>query len=94
MQIKKHLKNGKNVSMGFGFIEFDSTDTAANVCGDLQVITKWKLDLNLCVLIAFKPFTCSIFFPSTFFFVTLFLLSGNCLGRACSHLATLSCQER
>jgi len=38
IQIKKHLKNGKNVSMGFGFLEFDSVDTAANVCRDLQVI--------------------------------------------------------
>lgn len=36
-QIKKHLKNGKNVSMGFGFIEFDSVETAASACKDLQV---------------------------------------------------------
>lgn len=40
--MKKHLKNGKNVSMGFGFIEFDSMETATNVCRDLQVFT----DLN------------------------------------------------
>jgi RNA recognition motif-containing protein len=39
MQVKKHLKNGKNVSMGFGFIEFDSVETAINVCRDLQVLT-------------------------------------------------------
>lgn len=37
MQVKKHVKNGKNVSMGFGFVEFDSVDTATNVCKDLQV---------------------------------------------------------
>lgn len=37
MQVKKHLKNGKNVSMGFGFLEFDSVETAANICRDLQV---------------------------------------------------------
>lgn len=42
MQVKKHLKNGKNVSMGFGFIEFDSVETAANVCTDLQVLTDNK----------------------------------------------------
>lgn len=35
--MKKHLKNGKNLSMGFGFIEFDSVETATNVCTDLQV---------------------------------------------------------
>jgi len=35
--VKKHLKNGKNVSMGFGFVEFDSTETATSVCNDLQV---------------------------------------------------------
>jgi len=37
--VKKHLKNGKNVSMRFGFVEFDSTETATSVCNDLQVIT-------------------------------------------------------
>lgn len=42
MQVKKHLKNGKNVSMGFGFIEFDSVETATNVCADLQVLTDIK----------------------------------------------------
>ncbi|KAH9741641.1 nucleotide binding [Citrus sinensis] len=30
VKVKKHLKNGKNVSMGFGFIEFDSVETATN----------------------------------------------------------------
>jgi multiple RNA-binding domain-containing protein 1 len=33
------MKKGKNVSMGFGFIEFDSVETATNICRDLQVIT-------------------------------------------------------
>ncbi|XP_015958849.1 uncharacterized protein LOC107482784 [Arachis duranensis] len=36
VKVKKHLKNGKNVSMGFGFIEFDSLETATNICKDLQ----------------------------------------------------------
>ncbi|EPS58047.1 hypothetical protein M569_16770, partial [Genlisea aurea] len=35
-RVKKHLKNGKNVSMGFGFLEFDSVDTAVNVTKDMQ----------------------------------------------------------
>ncbi|GAB4829474.1 hypothetical protein Ancab_019147 [Ancistrocladus abbreviatus] len=50
IRIKKHLKNGKNVSMGFGFIEFDSVETAANVCRDLQgtVLDGHALILQLC----------------------------------------------
>ncbi|RZC85977.1 hypothetical protein C5167_026647 [Papaver somniferum] len=35
-KVKKHLKNGKNVSMGFGFIELDSVEMATKVCKDLQ----------------------------------------------------------
>ncbi|RZC91701.1 hypothetical protein C5167_027768 [Papaver somniferum] len=35
-KVKKHLKNGKNVSMGFGFIELGSVETATKVCKDLQ----------------------------------------------------------
>ncbi|CAA3027726.1 multiple RNA-binding domain-containing 1 isoform X2 [Olea europaea subsp. europaea] len=31
VRVKKHVKNGKKVSMGFGFIEFDSVDTAVNI---------------------------------------------------------------
>lgn len=41
MQVKKHEKNGKNVSMGFGFIQFDSVETATNICRDLQVLTEF-----------------------------------------------------
>ncbi|KNA03603.1 hypothetical protein SOVF_207540, partial [Spinacia oleracea] len=50
VKIKKHLKNGKNVSMGFGFVEFDSVDTATNVCRDLQgtVLDGHALILQLC----------------------------------------------
>jgi hypothetical protein len=34
------MKKGKNVSMGFGFIELiDSVETATNICRDLQVVT-------------------------------------------------------
>ncbi|XP_051125398.1 multiple RNA-binding domain-containing protein 1 [Andrographis paniculata] len=50
VRVKKHLKNGKNVSMGFGFIEFDSVDTAISVCRDLQgtVLDGHALVLQLC----------------------------------------------
>uniref|UniRef100_J3M1B0 RRM domain-containing protein n=1 Tax=Oryza brachyantha TaxID=4533 RepID=J3M1B0_ORYBR len=48
--VKKHIKNGKNVSMGFGFVEFDSVETATNVCKDLQgtVLDGHALILQLC----------------------------------------------
>ncbi|KAG8371485.1 hypothetical protein BUALT_Bualt13G0092600 [Buddleja alternifolia] len=36
VRVKKHRKNGKYVSKGYGFIEFDSVDTSLNVCRDLQ----------------------------------------------------------
>ncbi|PKI42543.1 hypothetical protein CRG98_037061 [Punica granatum] len=36
VKIKQHMKNGKHVSMGFGFVEFDSVETATNICQDLQ----------------------------------------------------------
>ncbi|KAK6916042.1 RNA recognition motif domain [Dillenia turbinata] len=50
VKVKKHLKNGKNVSMGFGFIEFDSVETATNICRDLQgtVLDGHALILQLC----------------------------------------------
>ncbi|PIN24280.1 Alternative splicing factor SRp55/B52/SRp75 (RRM superfamily) [Handroanthus impetiginosus] len=50
VRVKKHLKNGKNVSMGFGFVEFDSADTAVSVCKDLQgtVLDGHALILQLC----------------------------------------------
>lgn len=50
VKVKKHVKNGKNVSMGFGFIEFDSVETATNVCKDLQgtVLDGHTLYLQLC----------------------------------------------
>ncbi|EYU23260.1 hypothetical protein MIMGU_mgv11b020699mg [Erythranthe guttata] len=50
VRVKKHMKNGKNVSMGFGFIEFDSIDTAVKVCRDLQgtVLDGHALILQLC----------------------------------------------
>ncbi|XP_057970697.1 multiple RNA-binding domain-containing protein 1 isoform X2 [Malania oleifera] len=50
VRVKKHLKNGKNVSMGFGFIEFDSVETAANICRDLQgtILDGHALILQLC----------------------------------------------
>lgn len=49
-RVKKHMKNGKNVSMGFGFIEFDYVETALNVCRDLQgtVLDGHALILQLC----------------------------------------------
>ncbi|XP_062096184.1 multiple RNA-binding domain-containing protein 1 isoform X2 [Humulus lupulus] len=36
VKVKKHMKNGKNVSMGYGFVEFDSMETATSVPRDLQ----------------------------------------------------------
>ncbi|KAF5752818.1 multiple RNA-binding domain-containing protein 1-like isoform X2 [Tripterygium wilfordii] len=50
VKVKKHLKNGKNVSMGFGFMEFDCVETAANVCRDLQgtILDGHALNLQLC----------------------------------------------
>ncbi|XP_057438788.1 uncharacterized protein LOC130730728 [Lotus japonicus] len=50
VKVKKHLKNGKNVSMGFGFLEFDSMEMATNVCRDLQgtVLDGHALNLQLC----------------------------------------------
>ena len=45
--MKKHLKNGKNVSMGFGFLEFDSVEMAVNVCRDFQVILICFTFLNI-----------------------------------------------
>uniref|UniRef100_A0A453CRK9 RRM domain-containing protein n=1 Tax=Aegilops tauschii subsp. strangulata TaxID=200361 RepID=A0A453CRK9_AEGTS len=48
--VKKHIKKGKNVSMGFGFAEFDSVETATSVCKDLQgtVLDGHALILQLC----------------------------------------------
>jgi multiple RNA-binding domain-containing protein 1 len=43
--VKKHVKNGKNVSMGFGFVEFDSVETATSVCKDLQAAPLLPLPL-------------------------------------------------
>lgn len=50
VKVKKHLKNGKNVSMGFGFIEFDSVETATDICRDLQgtISDGHALILQLC----------------------------------------------
>ncbi|XP_008383339.1 multiple RNA-binding domain-containing protein 1 [Malus sylvestris] len=50
VKVKKHLKNGKNVSMGFGFLEFESVETATNVCRDLQgtILDGHALILQLC----------------------------------------------
>ncbi|CAJ1971923.1 unnamed protein product [Sphenostylis stenocarpa] len=50
VKVKKHLKSGKNVSMGFGFVEFDSPETATNVCRDLQgtVLDSHALILQPC----------------------------------------------
>jgi multiple RNA-binding domain-containing protein 1 len=49
-KVKKHEKNGKNVSMGFGFIQLDSVETATNICRDLQgtVLDGHALILQFC----------------------------------------------
>ncbi|KAK9131620.1 hypothetical protein Scep_011148 [Stephania cephalantha] len=36
VKVNKHVKNGKSLSMGFGFIEFDSVETALRIRKDLQ----------------------------------------------------------
>ncbi|KAK9149967.1 hypothetical protein Syun_008276 [Stephania yunnanensis] len=36
VEVNKHVKNGKSLSMGFGFIEFDSVETALRIRKDLQ----------------------------------------------------------
>ncbi|KAH6773969.1 nucleotide/nucleic acid binding protein, partial [Perilla frutescens var. frutescens] len=48
--IKKDSKNGKKMSGGFGFIEFDSVDTAVRACRDLQGtnLDGFALKLQLC----------------------------------------------
>ncbi|CAH9138526.1 unnamed protein product [Cuscuta epithymum] len=48
--IKKRIKDGKIVSMGFGFIEFDSVDTALKIYKDMQgtVLDQHALTLQLC----------------------------------------------
>ncbi|KAL6502396.1 hypothetical protein OROHE_024674 [Orobanche hederae] len=45
-----HIKNGKSVSSGFGFVEFDCVNTAVNVCKDLHgsVLDGHTLVLQLC----------------------------------------------
>ncbi|XP_064986006.1 multiple RNA-binding domain-containing protein 1-like [Musa acuminata AAA Group] len=50
VKVKKHQKKGKDVSMGFGFIEFDSVETATSVCKDLQgtVLDGHALIMQLC----------------------------------------------
>lgn len=70
--------------MGFGFIEFDSVETATSVCKDLQVKTKF-------VICAMEIY----FVNCEVLFIVFFSLSpsGNHFGWACSYLATLSDQE-
>ncbi|KAH6792624.1 nucleotide/nucleic acid binding protein, partial [Perilla frutescens var. hirtella] len=50
VRIKKDSKNGKKMSGGFGFIEFDSVDTAVRACRDLQGtnLDGFALKLQLC----------------------------------------------
>ncbi|KAJ8763754.1 hypothetical protein K2173_003536 [Erythroxylum novogranatense] len=73
VRIKKHLKSGKNVSMGFGFVEFDSVETATNICKDLQVIIGYSDDSS--------QFD-NLYQSSTFFLVYYFqgtVLDGHAL---------------
>ncbi|XP_010529287.1 PREDICTED: multiple RNA-binding domain-containing protein 1 isoform X2 [Tarenaya hassleriana] len=50
VRIKMHIKNGKNLSSGYGFVEFDSVDTATNAYRDLQgtVLDGHALILRFC----------------------------------------------
>ncbi|KAG7031177.1 MRD1, partial [Cucurbita argyrosperma subsp. argyrosperma] len=49
-KVKKHIKKGQHVSMGFGFLEFDSVETATRVCSNLQgtVLDSHALILQMC----------------------------------------------
>lgn len=87
--IKKHLKNGKNLSTGFGFVELDSIETATNVCRDLQVRTYGCFIIVNHLLLVLQnkqlPMICSSNFQLCYFF------AGNCAGWACFGIATLPC---
>ncbi|GKE24941.1 multiple RNA-binding domain-containing protein 1 isoform X1, partial [Tanacetum coccineum] len=50
VRIQKHVKNGKNLSKGFGFLEFDTVDTALQVSRELQgtVLDGHALMLQCC----------------------------------------------
>ncbi|EOA16005.1 hypothetical protein CARUB_v10004134mg [Capsella rubella] len=50
VKIIKHVKNGKNLSSGYGFVEFDSVETAISVYRDLQgtVLDGHALILRFC----------------------------------------------
>lgn len=50
VKVQKHNKNGKMVSTGYGFIEFDSVETASNVCRELQgtILDGHALSLQIC----------------------------------------------
>ncbi|KAG7015160.1 MRD1, partial [Cucurbita argyrosperma subsp. argyrosperma] len=49
-KVKKHIKKGQHVSMGFGFLEFDSVETATSVCSNLQgtVLDGHAVMLQMC----------------------------------------------
>lgn len=48
-QVKKQIKKGQHVSMGFGFLEFDSVETSTSVCSNLQVIVLSKQFFTLLI---------------------------------------------
>ncbi|XP_020583762.1 multiple RNA-binding domain-containing protein 1 isoform X2 [Phalaenopsis equestris] len=50
IKVKKQVKNGKYLSMGFGFIEFETVETAISVCRDAQgtILDGHALILQLC----------------------------------------------
>ncbi|XP_010434383.1 PREDICTED: multiple RNA-binding domain-containing protein 1 isoform X3 [Camelina sativa] len=50
VKIIKHVKNGKTLSRGYGFVEFDSVETATSVYRDLQgtVLDRHALSLRFC----------------------------------------------
>lgn len=80
MQIKKkQAKNGKPLSMGFGFVEFDTVDTAKMVCQNLQVLL--HCFLLFCILLC-----------SFFSIVPCTAENGlNCFGASCKFLMLVSC---
>ena len=80
----KRQKSGKILSMGFGFAEFDTAETARAVCKQLQV----KEKDNIVSLLSMEMLCSTVI-------VTLLGIwnSGNSFGWACTYFAIESCKR-
>jgi hypothetical protein len=86
--VKKHVKNGKMVSMGFGFVEFDSVETATSVCKDLQVA---PIPPSLFLFTLVLPKYMLLWICSM---LTVHVFIGNGSRWTCFDPATVSWEER